>query len=175
MPDVILYPTGGGVGIIGIWKAVKELEAMGWLVGERPRMVSVQAEGCRPIVDAFEQGRRYAEFYENARTLAGGLRAPKVLGDFLVLEACRESGGTAVAVTDQEMLDCMKQLAAAEGILACPEGAATLAAVHRLREAGYIREGERVCMLNTGSGLKYGELMSLDLPVLGADEKIQLR
>ena len=172
MPDVILYPTGGGVGIIGIWKAVKELEAMGWLSGVRPRMVAVQAEGCRPIVDAFEQGKDRSEPYPNAHTVAGGLRAPTVFGDFLVLEACRESGGTAIAVTDEEFLDSMRLLAKREGILACPEGAATLAAVQKLRESGFIREGERVCLLNTGSGLKYGKLMEADLPVLEAGERI---
>lgn len=174
MPDVILCPTGGGVGVIGIWKAVQELEAMGWLDGKRPRMVSVQAEGCRPIVDAFEQGKERAEFYENAHCIAPGLCAPKVLGDVLVLQACRESRGTAVAVTDEEILDSMKLLARTEGILACPEGAAGMAAVRKLREAGVIKEGERVCMLNTGSGLKYGELMTADFPVSATGDSIKL-
>ena len=174
MPDVIIYPTGGGVGIIGIWKAVKELEALGLLTGKRPRLVSVQAEGCRPIVDAFEQGKNHAEFYENAKTVIGGLRAPKVLGDALVLEAIRESGGTALAISDEEILLGMKELARTEGMFICPEGAAAITATYKLLDSGYIKPKETVCILNTGSGLKYAELVDLELPTLEKDGEINI-
>ena len=172
MPDVILYPTGGGVGVIAIWKAVQELRALGWLRGKDPKLVAVQSEGCKPIVEAFHNGRQYSEYYEDAKTIVGGLRVPKALGDFLVLEACRKSGGTSIAVTDEEIIASMKLLAKNEGMLICPEGASTLAALEKLKERGFIREKETVCLLNTGSGLKYADLLEANLPFLSVDEEI---
>ncbi len=155
LPDVILYPTGGGTGLIGMWKAFDEMEALGWIGPERPRMVAVQAAGCAPIVRAFQEGRETADFWENAQTLAAGLRVPNTLGDFLMLRALRESNGTAVAVEDAEMLDAMRRWAQTEGVLAAPEGAATLAALLRLREAGGVRPEETVVLFNTASAHKY--------------------
>ncbi|HVA36085.1 MAG TPA: threonine synthase [Candidatus Dormibacteraeota bacterium] len=154
-PEVILYPAGGGVGLIGIDKALRELAAMGWIGERMPRMVAVQAAGCAPIVRAFEEGRRESTFWENARTVAFGITVPKALGDFLVLDALYATGGTAVAVGDAEILDWQHRTAEADGVLLCPEGAATVAAAAKLRESGWIREGERVLAINTGSGLKY--------------------
>ncbi len=160
LPDVILYPTGGGTGLIGMWKAFDELEAIGWLQDtKRPRMVSVQAIGCAPIVKAFEEGKEEAEFWENAHTMAAGLRVPKALGDFLILRAIRESGGTAVAVTDEEILSAVGELAESEGIFACPEGAATVAGLRKLLENGLVSPDESVILFNTGSGLKYPEIL----------------
>ena len=155
LPDVILYPTGGGTGLIGMWKAFDEMEALGWIGPERPRMVAVQAAGCAPIVRAFQEGRETADFWENAQTLAAGLRVPKALGDFLILRALRESNGTAVAVEDDEILEAMARWAQAEGVLAAPEGAATLAALLRLREAGWVQPEETVVLFNTASAHKY--------------------
>ncbi len=157
LPHVIIYPTGGGVGLIGMWKAFEEMEAMGWIGLERPRMVSVQAAGCAPIVEALEKGGESAEFWENAATIASGLRVPKALGDFLILSALRASLGTAVAATDDEMLAAGRELAALEGILAAPEGAATLVAARKLVAQKWIEPGETVVLFNTGSGYKYSE------------------
>lgn len=157
LPDVIIYPTGGGVGLIGMWKAFDEMQAMGWIGSERPRMVVVQASGCAPIVQAWEQGREASEFWQGAATLASGLRVPKALGDFLVLRALRETNGTAVTATDNEMFAAGRELAAAEGIFAAPEGAATVVAARKLRDAGWIQSDERVVLFNTGTGYKYGE------------------
>jgi threonine synthase len=155
LPDVILYPTGGGTGLVGMWKAFAELEALGWIGPQRPRMVSVQAEGCAPIVRAFRQGSPRAEFWQDAHTLASGLRVPGVFADRQVLRALRESGGTALAVSDEEITAAQRELAAGEGIFAAPEGAATLAALRHLRENDWIAAGETVVLFNTGSGLKY--------------------
>lgn len=155
LPDVIIYPTGGGVGMIGMWKAFEELEAMGWISRERPRMVSVQAAGCAPIVSAFEKHADASEFWTNASTIASGLRVPKALGDFLVLKAIYESNGTAIAATDEEMLAAGRDLAALEGIFAAPEGAATVVAARKLKDCAWIKSEETVVVFNTGTGYKY--------------------
>lgn len=157
LPDVIIYPTGGGVGLIGMWKAFDEMQAMGWIGSERPRMVVVQAAGCAPIVRAWEQGSAASEFWNGAATLASGLRVPKALGDFLVLRALRETLGTAVTATDEEMFAAGRELAATEGMFVAPEGAATVVAARKLRDAGWIRPHETVVLFNTGTGYKYGE------------------
>jgi threonine synthase len=159
LPEVVVYPTGGGTGLVGMWKAFDELEALGWLKrAQRPRMVSVQAAGCAPIVRAFEAGAARAAFFENAATLAAGLRVPGPFADRQILRALRESGGTAVAVSDAELLAAQKQLATEEGLFAAPEGAATLAGLARLVRQGWVRPDERVVLFNTGSGLKYLEV-----------------
>jgi threonine synthase len=158
LPDVIIYPTGGGTGLIGMWKAFGEMEALGWIRAKRPRMVAVQSDGCAPMVKAFHEGRRFAEPWQGAKTIADGLRVPAAVGDFLILRALRESNGTAVAVSDQEMMEAVMLMGRTQGIFACPEGAATLAAFQRLRSQGWIGDGERVVLFNTGSGLKYAHL-----------------
>jgi threonine synthase len=155
LPDAIIYPTGGGTGLLGMWKAFDELEQMGFIGSKRPRMVSVQAEGCAPIVRAFNENSERAKFWDGARTIASGLRVPGVFADRLVLGVIRESKGIALAVSDQEILACQKELAASEGIFAAPEGAATLAAARRLLISGWLGKDERVILFNTGSGLKY--------------------
>ncbi|BAC90303.1 threonine synthase [Gloeobacter violaceus] len=160
LPDAILYPAGGGVGIIGIWRGLQQLKAMGWVTGSLPRLIVVQAEGCAPLVKAFEEGRTESEFWPDARTFASGLRVPKALGDFLVLQAVRETGGTAIAVSDEQCGEMMKLLAGRTGIFAAPEGAATLAAAKILRERGDLASRDRVVLINTGSALKYPEAMS---------------
>jgi threonine synthase len=159
VPDVIVYPTGGGVGLIGMWKAFQELAAIGWIEPKLPRFVSVQSSGCAPIVRAFEEGREESEPWAEPRTIASGLRVPKAFGDFLVLRALRESHGTAIAVDDGEIRETMGLIAADEGVLACPEGAAGVAAAYRLRQRGWLDEHEQVVVFNTGSGLKYGEVL----------------
>lgn len=150
LPDVIIYPTGGGTGIVGMWKGFQELEAIGWIGGKRPRMVSVQAAGCAPIVKAWKEGKTEAEPWESAQTMAGGLRVPQAVGDFLILDAIYQSDGAAVAVTDDEIRKAMGTLAAHEGILSCPEGAATVAGLGKLVDAGDIQPTERVVLFNTG-------------------------
>src|SRR5688500_18417401 len=157
LPDVIIYPTGGGVGLIGMWKAFEELEAMGLVGQERPRMISAQAAGCAPIVKAFEQHKESSEFFDNASTVASGLRVPKPLGDFLILAGLYASGGNAVAATDEEMLVACRDMAALEGIFAAPEGGAGLVATMKLVNDKKIRADERVVLFNTGSGYKYLE------------------
>ncbi|HMQ02571.1 MAG TPA: threonine synthase [Pyrinomonadaceae bacterium] len=157
LPDVIIYPTGGGTGLIGMWKAFDEMEAMGWIGRERPRMVSVQSATCAPIVRAFEKGDRIADEFENASTVASGLRVPKAIGDFLILDAIRASGGTAISVTDEELVAAVGEIGAAEGIFAAPEGAACLPALRKLIDQGEVLEGESVVLFNTGSGVKYLE------------------
>ena len=159
LPEAIVYPTGGGTGMVGMWKAFGEMEAMGWIGPERPRMISVQAEGCAPIVRAFEQGERFAAPWENAHTIAAGLRVPAAIGDYLILDAIRESGGTAVAVSDAEILDAMRTIASLEGIWPAPEGAATLAGYLRLRAEGWLAAETETVLMVTGSGLKYLELV----------------
>jgi len=157
LPDVIVYPTGGGTGLIGMWKAFAEMEEMGWIDSRRPRMVTVQASGCAPIVEAFETGKRFADEFPNAATVASGLRVPKAIGDFLILDALRDSGGTAVAVTDRELIAATKEIGAAEGIFCAPEGAACLPALKKLMDANLVRKDERVVLFNTGAGVKYLE------------------
>jgi threonine synthase len=157
LPDAIFYPTGGGVGLIGMWKAFEEMERLGWIGGRRPKMIAVQAEGCQPVVRAFEENQPFSRFYENAQTVAAGLRVPKPLGDFLVLQAVRRSGGTAIAVSDDAMLDAGARLAADEGIYAAPEGAACVAALEKLLVSGFLKRTDRIVLYNTGSGLKYPE------------------
>jgi threonine synthase len=166
MPDVILYPTGGGVGIIGIYKSLMELKEMGWVSGKLPRLVSVQSTGCAPIVKAFEENRTHSEFWENAKTCAFGITVPKALGDFLVLDAIYKTDGCAIAVSDDEILKASAQLAGAEGTFICPEGAATLSAAIKLRKSGWIKSEDRVVLLNTGSGLIYPETVTVTPPVL---------
>ena len=158
--DAIVYPAGGGVGIIGIWRAMQQFAELGW-IDRVPRLIITQAEGCAPIVAAFDEGREESAFWEDASTIAAGLRVPKALGDFLVLRAVRETGGTAIAVSDEEILDAMRALARDAGVLAAPEGAATLAAMKRLRERGDLGPGDRVVIINTGTGLAYPEAMGL--------------
>lgn len=172
-PDVILYPAGGGVGLIGLWKAFDELRALGWLPPScRPRLVAVQAEGCAPLVQAWEHGREESELWPDAATVASGLRVPKALGDFIVLRAVRETEGVCVAVSDREIVDAVARLAREEGLLVCPEGAATLAAAVRLRDAGWLTRDARVLLLNTGSGLKYPEVLPAEAPVMDPDEDL---
>ncbi|HIN90967.1 MAG TPA: threonine synthase [Porticoccaceae bacterium] len=155
VPDVILYPTGGGTGLIGMWKAFAELEAIGWIGSKRPRMVAVQAEGCAPIVKAFDEGTRHAEPWADASTIASGIRVPAAVGDFLILDAVRESGGFAVAVSDDAINAAHQKCAKTEGILLCPEGAATLAALIQELASGRIRSDEQVMLFNCATGLKY--------------------
>jgi threonine synthase len=172
VPDVILYPTGGGVGLIGIHKALREMQELGW-IGERlPRLVAVQATGCAPIVRAFEQGADVSEPFPDASTVAFGITVPKALGDFLVLRAVRETGGTAIAVSDEATLAEQRRLAADEGAFICPEGAACLAAARDLRESGFLSASDRVVILNTGTGLKYPETIPVDVPTLPVDGRI---
>jgi threonine synthase len=166
VPDVIVYPTGGGTGIIGMWKVFDELEELGWIGSERPRMISVQAEGCAPIVKAFKEGAEESIFWEGAKTKAAGLRVPKALGDFLVLKAARESNGTCIAVSDNEIMDSVLQISKSEGLFACPEGAATLAATKKLIAEGEIEKNETVVLFNTGSGLKYTDLFDVKASVV---------
>lgn len=158
LPDVIIYPTGGGTGMVGMWKAFDEMEQMGLIGSKRPRMVTVQAEHCAPIVRAFNEGTEHAALWEGARTVADGLRVPVAVGDFLVLRAIRESGGTAVAVSDAAMLADALEIGRHTGIFPAPEGAACLAAQRMLLEQGWIRPDERVVLFNTGTGLKYAHL-----------------
>ena len=155
LPDVIVYPTGGGTGLVGMWKAFDELQQLGWIGEKRPRMISVQAAGCAPIVRAFEAGTRFAEEFENAQTIASGLRVPKAIGDFLILDAIRESGGTAIAVTDEELMEGARELARTEGIFAAPEGGACVPALRKLLARGDVKPDESVVLFNTGSGIKY--------------------
>ncbi len=155
LPDVILYPTGGGTGLIGMWKAFAELEAIGWITSKRPRMVAVQAEGCAPIVKAFDEGKTHAEFWQNATTAAAGIRVPAAIGDFLILNAIRESGGFATAVSDKDILETQACIAQQEGLLLCPEGAATAAALVKEIETGRIKQDEKIILFNCATGLKY--------------------
>lgn len=174
-PSAIVYPAGGGVGLIGIWRALQEMRALGWLEGSPPRLAVVQAEGCRPLVEAWRDGREHAPWWPEAATVAAGLRVPKGRGDFLVLRALRETGGTAVAVPDEEILVETHELARSEGLWICPEGAAAVAAVRRLRAAGWLARSDRVVILNTGSGMKYPELVPCEPLVLQPDEDVPER
>lgn len=160
LPDVVVYPTGGGTGLIGMWKAFDEMQALGWIDGKRPRMVTVQASGCAPIVRAFAEGKRTASEFPNAQTTASGLRVPRAIGDFLILDALRASGGAAVSVTDEELIAAIREIGAAEGLFVAPEGAACLPALRKLIAAGAVKEDERVVLFNTGAGVKYLESFS---------------
>jgi threonine synthase len=159
LPDVIIYPTGGGTGLIGMWKAFDEMEELGWIGSKRPRMVSVQASGCAPIVRAFEQGKEKAEPWVNARTVASGLRVPVAVADFLMLRALRESNGTALSVDDAEMLAEIPRIGRAEGVFFCPEAAACVVALRRLRQQHWIKPDDTVVIFNTASGLKYLDVL----------------
>jgi len=174
LPDVIFYPAGGGVGLIGMWKAFDEMETLGWIGAKRPKMIAVQAAGCAPIVRAFERGEARSEFWENAQTVAAGLRVPKALGDFLVLDAVRKSHGAAVAVSDRDLVDASLELAAAEGIFAAPEGGACVAALKQLLSSGFLKPEERMVIYNTGAGLKYLEAFSTRFPRHAASEQDKL-
>jgi threonine synthase len=174
LPDAIFYPTGGGVGLIGMWKAFDEMEKLGWIGGRRPKMIVVQAEGCQPVVRAYEENEPRSRFWEDARTVAAGLRVPKPLGDFLVLQAVRESGGTAIAVSDDAMLEAGAQLATDEGIYAAPEGAACVAALEKLLASGFLKSTDRIVLYNTGSGLKYPEAYSTRFPRTASGEQDKL-
>ncbi|HVF49936.1 MAG TPA: threonine synthase [Pyrinomonadaceae bacterium] len=160
LPDVLIYPTGGGTGLIGMWKAFDEMEALGWIDSKRPRMVTVQAAGCAPIVRAFAEGKRYADEFPNAATTASGLRVPRAIGDFLILDALKASKGAAIAVTDAELIAATREIGAAEGIFVAPEGAACLPALRVLIESGEVKRDERVVLFNTGAGVKYLESYS---------------
>ena len=153
LPDVIIYPTGGGTGIVGMWKAFEEMESLGLIGNERPKMVSVQPSGCQPIVRAFQNGKKYATPWENAKSFACGIRVPEAIGDYLILNAIRESKGTAVAVDDLEIKEAMYSFSKVEGIMVCPEAAATVTAVEKLRDGGFLDSKERVVLFITGSGL----------------------
>src|SRR5271168_4193079 len=164
LPDAIFYPAGGGVGLIGMWKAFAEMETMGWISSRRPKMIAVQTEGCQPVVRAFERGESKSEFWHNAHTVAAGLRVPKPLGDALMLDAIRKSGGTAIAVSDEELLDASLELGADEGIFAAPEGGACVAALSKLLANGFLKKDDRIVIYNTGAGLKYLEAFSTRFP-----------
>ena len=174
LPDVIFYPTGGGVGLIGMWKAFEEMEQLGWITSKRPKMIAVQVEGCQPVVRAYEAGETRSTFWENAHTVASGLRVPKPLGDFLILDAVRKSGGCAIAVSDDELIDAGIELATAEGMFVAPEGSACVAALRKLLASGFLKANERIVIYNTGSGLKYLEAYSTRYPRAGGGEQDKL-
>jgi threonine synthase len=160
MPDAVIYPTGGGVGLIGMWKAFEEMEYFGWVGKERPKMITVQASGCAPISKAWEEGKPVSEMWQNAQTIASGLRVPKAYADYVILDILKQSGGAAVTVTDDEMMDALFEWAADEGIFAAPEGAASLFAYRKLRASGFLKESDTVVLFNTGSGYKYIDVIA---------------
>jgi threonine synthase len=170
LPDWIFYPTGGGTGLVGMWKAFAEMETLGWIGPRRPRMVAVQAAGCQPIARAFAEGRPDSVLFENPSSVASGLRVPKPLGDYLILQALRQSGGLAIAVTDEEMMRAQREMAETQGILPCPEGGATWAALQKLTAAGRVAPAERIVLFNTGSGLKYPDCLPREAPVLDPND-----
>jgi threonine synthase len=172
IPDVILYPAGGGVGLIGIYKALREMQELGWIGDRLPRLVAVQAEGCAPIVRAFRAGAEFGEPWPDPHTVAFGITVPKALGDFLMLDAVRATGGTAIAVSDADLLAEQRTLATDEGAFICPEGAACAAATRQLRESGFLDATDSVVLLNTGAGLKYPETVEVDVPTLSPDGRI---
>ena len=174
LPDAILYPTGGGIGLIGMWRAFDEMEKLGWIGSRRPRMIAVQAEGCQPLVRAFQENEPRSRYWEDAHTVAAGLRVPQPLGDFLVLEAVRASHGVALAVSDQEALDAGAALASEEGIHPSPEGAACVAALEKLLLSGFLGGADRIVLYNTASGLKYPEVYATRFPRTGAGEQDKL-
>ena len=159
IPQGIIYPTGGGVGLLGMWKAFDEMEQLGWIGAERPKMITVQSSGCAPIVKAWDEGKSTSEMWSNASTLAAGLRVPKAYGDYLILDILKKSHGTAIAVTDDEILDATRHWAKIEGIFAAPEGAASLSAYRKLRANGFFKPEDTVVLFNTGSGLKYLDIL----------------
>jgi threonine synthase len=159
IPQGIIYPTGGGVGLLGMWKAFDEMEKLGWIGPERPKMITVQSSGCAPIVKAWDEGNIVSEMWPNATTIAAGLRVPKPYGDYLILDILKKSGGTAVAATDPELLDATRHWAKVEGIFAAPEGAASLVAYRKLRATGFFKPDDTVVLFNTGSGLKYLDVL----------------
>jgi len=170
LPDAIFYPTGGGTGLIGMWKAFAELEALGWIGAKRPKMFAVQATGCAPIVKAFEDGVEHAERWPDSHTVAAGIRVPRAVGDFLILRAVRESGGKAIAVPDEAILEAVASAARQDGLLLCPEAGATLAAYHQARADGLVGEGETAVLFNCATGLKYpmppaGQALDKDAPI----------
>jgi threonine synthase len=173
LPDVILYPTGGGTGLIGMWKAFQELRELGWLKGERlPRLIACQSDGCAPIVRAFEAGSRFAEPFANARTMASGLRVPAAVGDFMMLDVIRESGGCAVAGREDSVVDWMRRVASWEGIGICPETAVCFDCLAKLAAAGQIRSHEKIVVFNTGAAQKYPEVVRLDLARIDKDKSL---
>ncbi len=174
LPDAIFYPTGGGVGLIGMWKAFDEIESLGWIDSNRPKMIAVQADGCAPVVKAFDEGKERSEFWHNAMTVSSGLRVPKPLGDFLILRAVRASQGTCVAVSDRESLLAGARVAKEDGIFPAPEGAACFAALEKLLKSGFLRPDEKIVIYNTGSGLKYLEAYSTLFPRLSDSETDKL-
>jgi threonine synthase len=174
VPDTILYPCGGGVGLIAIWRALRELEQLGWIGAKRPKMIAVQAEGCQPITKAFEENAGECEAWPAAHTVASGLRVPKALADFLILQILRESKGLAISISDTEMIDFGLQLASTEGILPAPEGGACVAAVAKLIQSGFLSPGERILILNTGSGLKYLDVYATRFSRRAATEQDKL-
>jgi len=172
VPDVIIYPTGGGVGIIGIYKGLKELQEIGWIGEKMPRLVSVQSTGCAPVVKAWEEKKSESTFWENSNTIAFGLNVPKALGDFLILDAIYQTNGSAVAVEDEEILRAQQMVAKEEGIFCCPEGAATLSAAIQLIKSNWIKPNEKVVLLNTGTGLKYPETVHTEPPLLQPEDHL---
>jgi len=162
-PDAVFYPTGGGVGLIGMWKAFEEMEELGWITGKRPRMIAVQAAGCAPIAKAFDEGTDASQMFQNAATFAAGLRVPKPYGDYIILENVRKSGGTVVALSDQQLLTSLRDWALHEGLLLSPEGAASTAAYDHLISIGFLKESDRVVLFNTGSGNKYTDVLARHL------------
>jgi threonine synthase len=173
LPDVILYPTGGGTGLIGMWKAFQELRTLGWLKAEKlPRLVSCQSEGCAPIVRAFQRGERFAELFPNAHTIASGLRVPAAVGDFMMLDAIRASGGCAVTGHEERIVPWMRRVASQEGIGICPETAVCFDCLEQLRAGGQIRDEEQVVVFNTGAAQKYPEVVPLHLPRLDKNQPV---
>ena len=166
-PDAVFYPTGGGVGLIGMWKAFQELEELGWVTGKRPKMVAIQAAGCAPVARAFEEHQPVSQMWENAATFASGLRVPKPYGDYIILDVVRESRGTVVALTDQQIFASLRDWAANEGIFLSPEGAAATAAYDHLLATGFLRTSDRVVLFNTGSGNKYTDVIGRALGLVG--------
>jgi len=172
-PDAVFYPTGGGVGMIGMWKAFEEMEQLGWVAGKRPKMIAIQAAGCAPVARAFDQGEAVSQMWQNAHTFASGLRVPKPYGDSIILEIVRASGGTALALTDDEIFASLKDWAAHEGLLLSPEGAAATAAYDHLLGTGFLTAQDRVVLFNTGSGNKYTDVLAAKFRALGAFEALQ--
>jgi threonine synthase len=175
LPDAIIYPIGGGVGLIGMWKAFEEMEELGWISkGKRPKMICVQSDGCAPIPKALHEGNAASEVWPDAHTLAAGLRVPKAYGDFIILDIVRKSGGTAIAVSDDDIMEGVKELASEEGIFACPEGGAALAAYKRLMQGGFLKSRDRVVLFNTGSGYKYLDVFAKYWGVEAFDRELKL-